>query len=110
MIATNVFYAFEKANGAATKETGNSQGDTLTLQVMGSASTVSLRVYGVTDFMSKEWQLLNCINMTTLEVGTSITTKGIYVFPIEGLSNIKFDLHSVSGGEVSVFCRITKGD
>lgn len=109
MIATNSFYAFKDADKASENITHNTQGDTLTLQVMGDASSLILAVYGKVDFTSDEWVLLNGINMTTLDVSTTITSQGIYVIPVDGLGAIKCELSSIAGGKVSVFCRITKG-
>lgn len=110
MISANALYAFDKVNEAGEFVLGNSQGETLTFQIMGNASAITLSLYGRVDFLSNEWVPLNCVNLTTLDISTTVTAKGIYMTPVEGLANIKFVLGSVSGGEVSVFCRLTKGD
>lgn len=109
MSAVNSFYAFKDATEVGELTTHNTQGVTLTLQIMGDASAFTLEVYGKVDLNSKEWILLNSINATTLEVSTTISNKGIFVIPVEGLGSIQTKLTSVSGGKVSVFGRITTG-
>lgn len=110
MIAANAFEVFKNASQAGEFETSTVGGENLTVQVSGSATGVALTIYGQVDFMSTDWTPVSCVNLTTLEFNNSITAKGLYILPITGLARIKFALTSVSGGEISVFSRITKGD
>lgn len=110
MIAANAFEVFKNVSQAGEFETSTVGGENLTVQVSGSATGVALTIYGQVDFMSTDWTPVSCVNLTTLEFNNSITAKGLYILPITGLARIKFALTSVSGGEISVFSRITKGD
>ena len=107
-MATASWYAFEKATTGGELITGNTKGSTLTLQVFGSASAVNLQVFGQVDSKSEAWAVLSAINASTLDVGTSITQKGIYVLSVNGCARIKVQLNSVSGGEITVYGRITE--
>lgn len=108
-IATNAWYIFQDVEAPEESETFNTQGDTLNLQLFGEASACNLQVFGQIDSHSNSWVVLNAINMTTLELDTSIEKQGIYMVPIEGVSKIQFKLNSVAGGKLSVFGRITRG-
>lgn len=108
-VAKMSWYAFKEANTPGESKTWNTQGETLNLQIFGDASTIAVQVLGQVDMLSDSWTLLNTVNMTTLETGTTIKGKGIYMISVDGLSQIKVKLTSVSGGSVSVYGRIVGG-
>lgn len=109
MSAVNSFYAFKKATKSGEFIAGNTQGDTLTVQVEG-ASSVGLQILGQVDMEGSEFVQLMGIDYSTMTFVDNIAKKGIYMFPINGLAYVKFKLNSVAGGEASVFARVTKGD
>lgn len=105
----NNFYAFEGASGAAESEpTTNVKAETLTVQVEGSATSMSLQVLGCSDLKSNEYHVLTGFT-SDFNLTSEMTTNGLYTFPVEGMGRFKFNLTSVSGGEVTVFCRMTTG-
>ena len=109
MITHNNFYFLKNVTEAQESPmTVNTQGEILTLQVEGTATSVSLQVFGISDMASDEWHLLTGFT-SNYDLITSITSKGLYTFGIEGVAKIKVNLLSVTGGKASVFGKITKG-
>ena len=105
----NNFYAFEGASEAAESEpTTNVKAETLTVQIEGSATSMSLKVLGCSDLRSDEYQVLPGVT-SDFSLTSEMTANGLYTVPVEGMGRFKFDLASVSGGEVTVFCRMTTG-
>ena len=59
MVTHNNFYFIKNATKAQESPmTVNTQGDILTLQVEGTATSLSLQVFGISDMASDEWHLL----------------------------------------------------
>ena len=105
----NNFYAFEGASEAAESEpTTNVKAETLTVQVEGTATSMSLEVLGCSDLKSDEYHVLTGFT-SDFNLTSEMTANGIYTFPVDGLGRFKLNLTSVSGGEVTVFCRMTTG-
>ena len=108
MIVSNTFYFLKNANSATESPvTVSIQGETLTLQVDGDATNFSFQVLGCSDMGSKDFYVLNGFK-TNFDLIDTVSEKGIYTFGIEGISKIKVNLASITGGSLSVFGRITE--
>lgn len=109
MVVSNNFYFLKDASAAQESPiTVNTQGELLTLQVEGTATSVQLQVLGLSDMASDEYYPLSGLT-NAYDLVTTIKSKGLYFFGIDGVSKIKVNLLSVSGGKASVFGKITKG-
>lgn len=107
MRAEQNFVFFKEATQAGTSNTlGNTNGDSLSLQVGGTFSSATLVVQGRADFEGSFFTM-SVLNVGTVGVSASITAPGIYsVIGIEGVQQIRVVIQSVSGGNVSVFGRL----
>lgn len=82
----------------------NSNCDLLSLQVSGTFSAVKVKVQGKTNTVA-DWTDIAIFNKTTLDLtaGTSgITAAGIYEANTAGLVQVRVNVASVSGGNVTV--------
>ena len=105
----NNFYALQgESNATESETTTNVKAETLTVQVEGTATSMSLEVLGCSDLKSDEYHVLTGFT-SDFNLTSEMTANGIYTFPVDGLGRFKFNLTSVSGGEVTVFCRMTTG-
>lgn len=110
MVIINSFHAFSNTSEVGESSyTGNSRADTLCVEVTGSATAIQLTVLGLVDYKQEEYTTLSGISLNDYSVVQTITEKGIYQFPIEGLAHFKLKLAAVSGGKISVYCRTTCG-
>lgn len=88
---------------------GNSNlGELLTLEISGTSTEFELVVEGIVDINSTTWTTLGWISVDN-NVGTTITTKGIYEIVAQNLSKIRVDLTSISNGNISVYGRMCGG-
>lgn len=110
MIVINKHYALKNINSAQeSRASGNTQGETLTIQVEGNATSMQIQVLGKSDLESNAYSVLMGFNISTLDTVSEISALGLYSFPIEGIAEYKINVVAVSGGSISVFCRETKG-
>lgn len=109
MISANSFCVFSDTSEVGESVTANAQGDLLTLEVRGNVSALSLSVLGQVDFKQEEYTPLTGINLNGWDSVNTISKKGIYQFPLDGIARFKIKLNSVTG-TVSVFARVTKGE
>lgn len=84
------------------------QGDLLTVEVSGTASSMDLVVEGCADLNSSNYTLISGINLQDLSTIDSISANGLYQFSVSGLGRLVLNLTSVSGGPITVFSRISK--
>lgn len=84
----------------------NGIGSILILQVEGNASLFEIKVEGSIDNESNEYYDIAVINNENFEVKNKIENIGIYTVGVDGYSNIKLNLASVSGGYISVFGKL----
>ena len=109
MIPKNRFYFLENASTAQQSDTtSNVTGETLTMQVEGTATSFSLQLLGCSDNKSNDFYPITGFTLGFDTVDT-ITAKGIYTFGIEGFGRLKVNLTAVSGGSVTVFAKVTQG-
>lgn len=109
MITHNNFYFLDKVSVAIESPvTHNMRGESLTLQIEGTASSMKLQVLGCSDMASEEYHILSGLD-TTYNLLDTITKKGIYMYGIEGIAKIKVILTEVGGGELSAFGKVTMG-
>ena len=83
----------------------NNQCDILSLQVSGTFSAVSLTVQGVTSTSGSEWTNIAAVDLSNFDIKNPITAEGIYETGIEGISKVRVNVTSVTGGSVSVFAK-----
>ena len=84
----------------------NYKGDSITLQASGTASAFSAKLQGKAD-INADWVDVALINLKDLTVSSDVTTTDIYQGALTGLTQVRVNLESVSGGNVTIFGRVT---
>ena len=80
---------------------------TLVLEITESSTpTFTLSVEGIVNSSNTTYTTLSAVKMSTNEVVTSISAVGIYVIPVDGMSNIKLNLTAISGGSISAYGKL----
>lgn len=78
----------------------NSACDSCTVQVYGTATAMKVQIQGMTDIASNSWNNLGIINMSDFSItdgDDGITSNGIYSVMIEGVTQIRVNVASVTG-------------
>lgn len=110
MIVFTNFKALDNITAPAESEVkANTEGEILTVEVIGSASSLTLNVMGVVDFKNEEYVSLAGIDLNSMSLVTSVSKSGIYQFPLDGIGRYKIAVPALSGGNLTVFCRVSKG-
>lgn len=110
MIVFTNFKALDNITAPAESEVkANTEGEILTVEVIGSASSLTLNVMGVVDFKNEEYISLAGIDLNSMSLVTSVSKPGIYQFPLDGIGRYKIAVPALSGGNLTVFCRVSKG-
>lgn len=110
MIVFTNFKALDNITAPAESEIkANTEGEILTVEVIGSASSLTLNVMGVVDFKNEEYVSLAGIDLNSMSLVTSVSKPGIYQFPLDGIGRYKIAVPALSGGNLTVFCRVSKG-
>lgn len=110
MIVFTNFKALDNITAPAESEIkANTEGEILTVEVVGSASSLTLNVMGVVDFKNEEYVSLAGIDLNSMSLVTSVSKPGIYQFPLDGIGRYKIAVPALSGGNLTVFCRVSKG-
>lgn len=110
MIVFTNFKALDNITAPAESEIrANTEGEILTVEVIGSASSLTLNVMGVVDFKNEEYISLAGIDLNSMSLVTSVSKPGIYQFPLDGIGRYKIAVPALSGGNLTVFCRVSKG-
>lgn len=110
MIVFTNFKALDNITAPAESEIkANTEGEILTVEVIGSASSLTLNVMGVVDFKNEEYINLAGIDLNSMSLVTSVSKPGIYQFPLDGIGRYKIAVPALSGGNLTVFCRVSKG-
>ena len=107
-VKRNIYFLQDASSAIEGAVQSNVTGETLTVQVEGDATSFSFQLLGCSDYYSEDFYAITGFT-TAFEPITTITSKGIYTFGIEGLSKIKVNLTAVSGGALTVFGKITQG-
>lgn len=82
----------------------NSACDVLGIQVEGTFTSATVKVQGVVDENSTDWQDIAVIDLTDLSTKTSgITATGVYQAPIDSFNKVRVNVTAVSGGNISVY-------
>lgn len=77
---------------------------TLVLQISSTTTpTFSLNVGGIMNDTTSTFTTLESINMSTNAISTDISAVGIYIIPIDGISNVEVMLTSITSGSISVY-------
>ena len=84
----------------------NYKGDVITLQASGDASAFSAKLEGRSD-INADWSELAMINLKDLSVNNAIATTDVYQSGLTGVTQIRVNLTSVSGGSVTIFGRVS---
>lgn len=80
----------------------------LTVQVDGDFSGLELIIEGKNAFDSPNSYPVIGYNLSDFTSISSITTAGIYQFPIVGLYSVLLNLNAISSGEVSIAVRMCR--
>lgn len=102
---------FSFFKGVTTTGTSNvlvtaNRGETLTIEVYGTATSFSLKVQGIVDAdNANSWTDIGWYN-TVFEKGTNITIKGIYTIPVYSIFKTRIVIESISGGNLTVFGKV----
>ena len=83
----------------------NNTCDLLSVQVDGTFSAVKVEVQGKTDTDAADWTNIAVFDKSTLDLNDGdygIVAKGIYEAGIAGLTVVRVNVASVSGGNVTV--------
>lgn len=100
---TDFTFFSEATSGGTSATVWNFGSDSLTVQVSGTATAMSLTIEGKTD-MKADFVPLACIDLTNASVASTITANGLYaVMGADGCKQFRAVLSSVTGGSVSVF-------
>jgi len=102
---------FKKIIDGATSATvadilNNTNCDTLSLNVSGTATSLTITIEANNIFNSTEYQSIAAIKLSDFSINETITSTGLFEIPIEATANIKVSLTSVSGGDVTVEARL----
>ena len=107
-VKRNIYFLQDATSANASEIFTNATGETLTIQVEGTATSFSFQLLGCSDFYSEDFYALTGFT-TAFDPIATITAKGIYTFGIEGISKFKVNLTAVSGGSVTIFGKMTQG-
>lgn len=98
---------FDGASAAAESDPiYNLYADSLSVQIDGTFSAISFKVFGKTTKESERFVELSAINLTSFEAASDLTAKGIYEIAVEGICVLKFQIVSISGGNATVDIRL----
>ena len=78
----------------------NTSCDLCTVQVFGTATAMKVQVQGMTDIASETWEDLAVFNLSDLslvEGDDGITEAGIYSVMVEGVTQVRINVASVTG-------------
>lgn len=81
-------------------------GSQLVIQVEGTATSFSIEVQGLVDGESNVYRPLAIINNFDFSILQEITEKGIYSIGVDGITKIKLNLISITGGNLTVFGKL----
>lgn len=101
-----LFFKEKTTTGTSSTMVVANRGETLTIEVYGTATAFSLKVQGIVDAENaNSWTDLGWYN-TVFAKGTNITTKGIYTIPIYSIFKTQIVIESISGGNLTVFGKV----
>ena len=91
----------ENVSAAAVSDVfANSSCDICTVQVFGTATAMKVQIQGMTDAASETWEnlaLFDNSDLSLAEGDDGITAKGIYSAMIEGVTQVRINVVSVTG-------------
>lgn len=100
-----IFFSESTVAGESNVLSNPNLGSQIIVQAGGTAANIEVQILGQAD-INADFVPLSCINMTTFDVDSKITTAGIYAVPVDGVCKIKAKVNSVIGGNVTVFGRL----
>lgn len=83
----------------------NNTCDLCSVQVFGTATAMKIQIQGMTDTTSETWvdlAVFDNSDLTLTEGDNGITSAGIYSAMIEGVTQVRINVASVTGGAVNV--------
>ena len=83
----------------------NNNCDLCAVQIFGTATAMKIQVQGKTDSQSSTWESIASFNMGDLTLSDGnigMTTAGIYAVSVAGITQVRINVASVTGGNVSV--------
>ena len=100
-----IFFSESTVAGESNVLSNPNLGSQIVVRAGGTAANIDVQILGQTD-INADFVPLSCINMTTFDVDSKITTVGIYAVPVDGVCKIKAKVNAVAGGNVTVFGRL----
>ena len=100
-----IFFSESTVAGESNVLSNPNLGSQIVVQAGGTAANIDVQILGQTD-INADFVPLSCINMTTFDVDSKITTAGICAVPADGVCKIKAKVNAVAGGNVTVFGRL----
>lgn len=98
---------FDEVSAAAESDPiYNLSSDVLAVQIDGTFSAISFKVFGKVTKESENFVELSAINLNSFTAASEITAKGIYEIAVEGICGLKFQIASISGGNATVDIRL----
>lgn len=106
-----IFFDGEIESGASDNNLSHSAGDKLVLQVTDASTegTYKINIEGKTNDAlgaSDGWFSLFTTNVTTNASSVDITADGIYTATVSGINQIRCNIVTISGAEVTVFAKL----
>jgi hypothetical protein len=100
------FKFFESANSVKESNVLSANGNQLILQVSGNGAEFSISVLGKVDNENEDYTKLAVINAKDYDMLQSISSNGIYVVGIDGISKVKLSIDSITSGNVNVYGKV----
>lgn len=91
-----------------TTETGmsktmiNTKGGILTVQATGTADSFEFMVLGCVDLENNAFVPIEGINVSDFSLAETVKGNGIYEYDISGMRQLKVNISSISGGDLTV--------
>lgn len=83
----------------------NNSCDAIAVEISGSFTSASVAFEGKADLNAPEYTSLSGVNLTTFDLTTTATGKGIWEIGVEGIQVFRARVVSVSGGDITVLGR-----
>lgn len=84
----------------------NVQADVMSVEVSGTATSFVVKMQGRANKENNDtWFDLFTINLSNLNVGTDMSSTGVYEITLEGIKEVRANISSISGGSLTVFGR-----
>ena len=102
MLINNNYFFKDVSTPEISSPINNVKSNLLILEVSGDATSFSVSVLGSIDLQNENYTQLNILNMSDYSLNSNINSIGIYEVDISAIQNVKLQINSISGGNISV--------